>query len=73
MSNNTDKISILLKVTLEKANVKVSKVIPMLDAWPRPASENERKEVTKAVVLAAKELPKTISELASLIIEYKGK
>ena len=43
MSNNTDKISILLKVTLEKANVKVSKVIPMVDAWSRPASENERK------------------------------
>ena len=73
MSNNTDKISILLKVTLEKANVKVSKVIPMVDAWSRPVSENERKEVTKAVVLAAKELPKTISELSSLIIEYKGK
>ena len=73
MSNNTDKISILLKVTLEKANVKVSKVIPMVDAWSRPASENERKEVTKAVVLAAKEFPKTISELASLIIEYNGK
>ena len=73
MSNNTDKISILLKVTLEKANVKVSKVIPMVDAWSRPASENERKEVTKAVVLAAKELRKTISELSSLIIEFKGK
>ena len=73
MSSNNDKISVLLKVTLEKANVKVSKVIPMVDAWSRPASENEGKEVTKAVVLAAKELPKTISELASLIVEFKGK
>ena len=73
MSNNNDKISIRLKVTLEKANARISKVIPVVDSWSRPASENERKEVTKAVVLAAKELPKMVSELASLIIEYKGK
>ena len=73
MSANKEKISVLLKITLEKANARVSKVIPMVDAWSRPVSENERKEVTKAVVLAAKELPKTISELSSLIIEFKGK
>ena len=72
--NNNGKITVLLKLTLEKAGAKskLSKVVNVVDAWSRPKNEEEANAMVKAIVLAAKDVPKTIDELAALIVEYKG-